>query len=338
MASAGRASIRDVAKRANVSLTTASHALNDKGRINPETRARVLDAAKALGYAPNISALNLRSGRTRTIGLALPDDGDARPGPAAYFAVDYYMEVTMAAVATAFEHEHALIVLPPLRGLPELRRLAMDGAIVVSARHDDRRLTLFEAAGLPTVSLDDDPTRGDAWAVKVDTYANTIRMLDHLRASGARRIAVVTPELPWAWVDGTDAAAEEWIAADGGPHRLIRVRGDRDPASVAAAIGELLDRPDPPDAVFALAQWIAAGARSAAAERDLSIPDDLMLAVGIDSTEARTSTPPLTALDLRPADVTREAVALLLARLEGAPPLEHRAVPGRLIARDSTAR
>lgn len=336
MAAGRRTSIRDVAARAGVSLTTASHALNGKGRISTDTRSRVLAAAVTLGYTPNASARNLRSGRNRIIGLALPDDGEDRLGPAAYFAIDYYMEVTMAAVAAAFESEYALTVLPPLRNPAELRRLPMDGVIVISARHHDQRLRLFEAAGLPTVSLDRDPTLADSWAVVADHRGNTIRMLDHLREMGSRSIAIVVPELSWTWVDDTVEAARDWIADDGGPHRVVRVQADRDPANVAEVIGSLLEEPDRPDAVFALTQWIAAGVRTAAADREFTIPGDLRLAVGIDSADARTSTPPLTALDLRPAEVTREAVDLLLARLDREDPTGRPEIVGQLAVRAST--
>ena len=68
---AGRVSIRDVAREAGVSVTTVSHALNDKGRLNPETRRRVRDVADALGYRPNPAARSLVSGRTGLI-AAMP--------------------------------------------------------------------------------------------------------------------------------------------------------------------------------------------------------------------------------------------------------------------------
>ncbi|TDD04989.1 LacI family transcriptional regulator [Nonomuraea deserti] len=329
-----RPRIRDVARAAGVSETTVSHVLNNKGRVEAATRARVAEVAERLGYRPNSNARGLRSGRADTIALLMPIvDLDATHH---ILAVDFYLSLTMNVVEAAFERDQALLQLPPLRRLDDLRRFGIDGGIVVDPLPSDPRVAMFDRLGLPVVTIGRDIAHpGDHWWVAADSAAGTLTVLDHLAAAGARRVAMLSVDIEWSWFADAERAYAEWTARHGRPPMLVRARPDKLDSSAAEAAGRLLDLE--PDAVYVPPQWLATGLLRATRERGLSVPGDLLVSVGVDSHQARTSEPALTAVDLDPARTAREAVDLLISRIEGRPPQAPRVIPITLLPRRSTA-
>ncbi len=142
---ARRVSIRDVAREAGVSVTTVSHALNGKGRLNPETRRRVLEVAEQLGYRPNPAARSLVSGRTGLIAAmaSLPSDPKVE-----FSAFSYYSELIGGATAAAVDRDAALVVAPPSsRGWFVWDRVALDGVIVIDPMVGDTALPVLRDRG-----------------------------------------------------------------------------------------------------------------------------------------------------------------------------------------------
>jgi DNA-binding LacI/PurR family transcriptional regulator len=329
-----RVSIRDVARAADMSITTVSQALNGKGRVGSATRSRIIGVARQLGYRPNRAAQELRSGRAGSLGMLMPLHAVEEPH---LFDVDFYMELTLAAVRAAFDRGLGLVMLPALRSVDEMLRFAVDGGIVVSGLRADERLSLFDAAGLPVVTVDQDPSRtGDTWWVGADNTGNARTMLDHLFSAGARRIALLTVDLQWSWIEETVETYTGWSAEYGAEPTVVRLPPERCRGHAEAATVELLSSAACPDAIFAAAQWVAEGAAGAVRRMGLRIPEDVLLATGVDSQRARAFDPPLTALDLHPARVAEHAVELLLARIEGEEAGGPRIVTGDLRARSST--
>ena len=123
-----RVSIRDVAREAGVSVTTVSHALNGKGRLNPETRERVREVADRLGYRPNPAARSLVSGRTGLIAAvpSLPSGLDIEFSEFAFFS-----ELIAAATGVAVGRDNALVVSPPAADWFVWDRVPLDGVIVI---------------------------------------------------------------------------------------------------------------------------------------------------------------------------------------------------------------
>jgi DNA-binding LacI/PurR family transcriptional regulator len=333
-----RPTVRDVAAIAGVSPTTVSHALNGKGRVDERTRRRVEDAANRIGYRANPVARNLRSGRTGMLSLVLPTIGhDAHANEA--LALDYYMRLASAAAAAAFTHEHALVLPPPLQSIADLRDLPIDGGILADPEMNDPRLSMFHALGLPVVTIERDlGADDDAWCVTSDNDANTRMVLDHLADRGARRIALLAPDARLAWVEDTSRTFASWTQAQGRPALIVAVPHEQLEGSAYASTLRVLDRPDRPDAIFAVSEGYASGALRAARERGLRVPDDLMLVAGVDSQRASASDPPITALDLHPAEHAAAAVELLVARLAGDESVRLRSVRGTLRVRASTDR
>jgi DNA-binding LacI/PurR family transcriptional regulator len=314
-----------------------SHALNGKGRVDERTRRRVEDAAQRIGYRANRVARNLRSGRTGMLALVLPTIGhDIRANEA--LGLDYYMRVAAAAAAAAFANEYALVLPPGLQSKGDARELPIDGAIVADPRMHDPRLALFSALGLPVVTIERDAgSDDDAWCVTSDNDINTRMVLDHLAACGASRIALLAPDARLTWVAATTRTFAAWGREHGRPPLIVPVPHEHLEGSAYASTLRVLDRPDRPDAIFAVSEGYAAGVRRAARARGLEVPRDLMIVAGVDSQQAVASDPPLTALDLHPDEHARAAVELLVARVNGEEGVRSRTVRGTLRVRASTS-
>jgi DNA-binding LacI/PurR family transcriptional regulator len=330
-----RTTIHDVAAAVGVSATTVSHALNGKGRVDPATRERIAVAADRLGYRPSRTARRLRSGRSGTIALLLPFV-EPDVGRDEIFALDYYMHLAGAAARAAFATGHPMLLTPPLRTVDDLRDLGVDGGVVCDPARDDPRVGLFDALGLPVVTVERDPGRLDhPWVVRADNEANTRRLLDELADAGAARIALVASTGGWAWADETQSAYREWCA-EHGREPLIELASMRtQEASAFEAAGRLLDR-ERPDAIVAQAERYTPGVLRAARERGLAVPGELRLAAAVDSPGARDADPPITAIDLQPDLQGAAAAEMLIDILGGGEPAGPHITPAVLRVRASS--
>ncbi|MBP2323578.1 DNA-binding LacI/PurR family transcriptional regulator [Kibdelosporangium banguiense] len=332
-----RPSIREVAKEAGVSVTTVSHALNGKGRLDTVTRERVIEVANRMGYHPNRNARGLRSGRTDTIALLLPLAPGRRRQP---IEIDFYLELLTASVDAAFQHDQALVQLPPLESAGDLHRFALDGGIVVDPVRDDPRVAMFHDLELPLVTVGNHDARPhERWTVIADSAGTTRTMCDHMAAKGAQRIGMLTVDIDWSWFTDGIAAYQGWCADHGQEPILSLARRDKQETSMRDAVARLLDRPDPPDAVFVPPQWLASGLLTVAGERGITVPGDMIIGVGVDSGLARGTQPPLTAVDLNAPVMAQQAVDLLMKQIAGEPAAPRfRVVPTTLLPRESTSR
>ncbi|MGN6796508.1 MAG: LacI family DNA-binding transcriptional regulator [Streptosporangiaceae bacterium] len=332
---ASRPTIHDVAKAAGVSVTTVSHALNGKGRVDPQTRALVNQVVHRLGYRANRHARGLRSGRSGTLGLLLPVSGDVRSDET--LRLDYYMRLAGAAATAAFAREHALMLLPPVIGGAGLGGLAIDGGIVADPSPNDERMTVLLNQGLPAVTIGRDLGRPDhTWYVELDNYANTRQVLDHLAERGAKRIAILTPRAGWAWATETLRAYESWTGEHGFPRLVTPVAMQPGEHSAFQAASRLLAARTPPDAVFVVAERFIRGVLRAARESGKQVPSELLLAAGVDGVYAWEGDPPVTALELHPERMAEAAVTMLLARIDGDSEEPPAHVPATLHVRAST--
>ncbi|MDA8322007.1 MAG: LacI family DNA-binding transcriptional regulator [Actinomycetota bacterium] len=326
--------IADVARAAGVSVTTVSHALNDKGRVDPETRERIAQVVARLGYRANRHARGLRSGRSGSIALLLPLGLDASTDEV--LSLDFYLKIASVAAATAFAREQALMLLPPTITTTGLRGLAVDGGIVVDPSPLDPRVSLLRDLDLPVVTVERDLGRpGDASYVATHAEANTRIILDHLAARGARRIALLAPLSDWGWVTESVGAYRSWTAERGLPELIVPVAMRPGEQSAYDATTRLLAS-DPPDAVLPLAARFVRGTLRAARVAGCRVPGDVLIAAGVDCADARDGDPPVTALDLHPELQAAAAVEMLLGLIDGTPSPAPRHVSATLRMRAST--
>src|SRR5574337_1188900 len=185
-----RVNISDVAREAGVSPTTVSHALNGRGQVDLRTRKRVESAAAKLGYRPNRHAQRLRTGEAHMIALLSSMPFAIAGGPS---RLGFLMEIAAVAATAALTRGLALVLAPPMEnGAVPLELLDVDGALVVEPSARDPNIEVLQQRGLPVVAIGRQPGSGDTVPfVDIHSAETTQRLLEHLDAQGARRVAMV---------------------------------------------------------------------------------------------------------------------------------------------------
>ncbi len=310
-----RATIADVAREAGVSRTTVSHALNDKGYVDTQTRERVKAVARQLGYRPDVRAQRLRTGEASTIALVSSMPFEVAGGAS---RLGFLMEVAAVAASAALVRGLALVLVPPMSTarLP-LEQIDIDGAIVIEPTHDDANIALLQSRGLPIVCIGRVPGNDAVPYIDMHTAATTQLLLSHLHEQGARHIALmIGAQQRNSYLD-----AHESYQTFCGTHGITPVAARIDEAGGEQAAYEaclhLLAQHPELDAICVPVDAFAIGAVRAIGERGLRIPQDIKIVTRYDGVRARSCRPPLTAIDLHLDDVSSLAVDLLFAHLGG---------------------
>jgi LacI family transcriptional regulator len=330
----GRVTIRDVAARAGVSIATVSRVLNGRHDVSPKTREAVLEVVRLYGFTTSRSARDLSAGRTGIVGITLPP---------AY--ADYASSSVLSGAAEALcEQDTRILLCPPLNAhdqkatlFDQLMRGATDGAILISASNEDVRT--LAGHNFPFVVVD--PREEPPGGIPVVTAAHLSgakAATEHLLALGHRRIAAITGPPASVASDELLSGFRAALAAAGvRPDPKLEVAGELEIEGGFVAALTLLDRAQPPSAVFAFNDDLAFGVVRAARTHDLRVPEDLSV-VGFDDQEyARLVTPALTTVRQPFQEMGRMAVSLLTRLLE-----RHRVEALRvelattLVVRDST--
>jgi DNA-binding LacI/PurR family transcriptional regulator len=323
--------LKDVAERAGVSVKTVSNVVNGYLHVRPDTRAKVEEAIAALDYRPNLSARNLRLGRTGIIALAVPE-----------LDIPYFAELARHVVNAAATHEWTVLI-DQTNGSREQERLVASGIrdhLIDGLIFSPLALTgadLSPGSGrTPMVLLGERVHHGPADHVAIDNVTAARDMTSHLIGLGRRRIAAIgaqhTAEGVTARLRLTGYTAA--LTAAGLPldDALIAPATAWHRAEGAAGMRALLAAGARPDAVFCFNDTLALGALRALHEAGLKVPDDVAVA-GFDGIEdGRFSVPTLTTIAPDKERLAQVAVDLLAARLaapDGAPPQE-RLVPYEL--------
>jgi LacI family transcriptional regulator len=310
----GRATIRDIAQLAGVSVATVSRVINDRPDVAPETRDAVLRHVRAHNFTTNRSARALSVGRTGFLGLTMP-----------LIRADYFAAILAGALEAAYEQEMRLVLCTTLHEhdrevslLETLMDGATDGAIILLPEESSEELAALRSGDYPFVVADPRvPLSEGIPAVSATHRAGAKAATDHLLSLGHRRIAHISGPRGWAAteerIEGYHAAL---AAAVGHSSSELLAEGDFESPSGYEAAGRLLDLPEPPTAIFASNDNLAVGTLRAARERGLSVPDDLSV-VGFDDTElAQIVTPALTTVRQPLAELGRTAVSLLMRMIE----------------------
>lgn len=314
-ASSRRPKIVDVAKAAGVSPTTVSHALNGRGQVDPRTRERVLEAARQLNYRPHLGAQRLRTGSSRNIALVSSMPFSIAGGPS---RLGFFMEIASSAAQTALTEGYAMVLVPPLEKLPSLDDLDIAGAIVVEPQQDDEATEQLRQRAVPVVTIGEQPcSAGDVPFVDMHAAYCSRILLDHLDEVGAREIALVTGAQRRAAYLSSQREYELFTRRLGMPHRLVLVDEAGGEEAARRQVADLLARAPDVDGICALVDTFATGAVRAVRDSGRSLPRDVRVVTRYDGLRARTSDPPLTAINLHLDDVATEAVRLLLRKMSG---------------------
>lgn len=273
------ATIRDVAKRAKVSVATVSRVLNNSPAVRDVTRQRVLEAIDDLDYSPNPIARKLSRGRTHTIAVVLP-----------LFTLPSFVERLRGVHHELADNQYDLVlysVETPDQRDDYLERLALpsrlDGLILISMPPTDRQVERLKRARISTVLVD--AVHQDLPHIVVDDEAGGYLATRHLVALGHRRIAYLSDFLDTPFhpsmrqrFNGYRRALREAGIAFQKDYHVWDTHGRLEARELAK---HLLQLAQPPTAIFAASDTQAIGVIDAARELNVDIPDALSV-IGFD--------------------------------------------------------
>jgi DNA-binding LacI/PurR family transcriptional regulator len=331
-----RVTIRDVAERAGVAISTVSHALSGRRKISEATKARIFKAAHEVGYGANPMAQSLRTGRSGMIGLIL------RPRDAVHGSLggtETFNRLSGAIATAVLEHKIGLVHVPDLLD-PSAQRVPMDGCLVAHPYGNDEVLEALIRRNVPVVTVEEDPDRPDfPWSVALNHTWAVTELLEHLHAQGAQRVMLLTGTEDNAWNRRSREAYLAWARRHRiRPHHEALYEG-QGVGGAARLIEPILSSRRRPDAIVAAASRFASGIAHTATKLGFGIPDDLMLVSLTDSEYTRGHAVTITAVDLVLEELAITSVDLMLRRLAGgAPPEQPIVLKPRLNWRASTLR
>lgn len=339
-----RANIKDVASAAGVSVQTVSRVLNDRPDVSSETRKRVKDVMKEVGYRPSALARSLSSQRSYTLGVVTA--GLKYMGPS----------TALSGIASVAKEAGYSLILDELPNFDTDNHEPIFHALF--SRHVDGIIWAVPEVGenrkwvnnpladvdVPLVYLTMAP-QDNLSIVSVDNYQGGRMAMSHLLEQGYRKIGHISGPLDWwesrqrmsAW---KDALTEEGLESDD----RYCVEGIWSPASGALAIEKLLDQYPAMDAVFVANDQMALGAIHFFTEKKIRIPEDIAIVGFDDIAESAFFSPALTTVQQDQHQVARIAVAELINIIEsawqGLDPVTPKSIllPPTLIVRQSSLR
>ncbi|WP_369198707.1 LacI family DNA-binding transcriptional regulator [Streptomyces djakartensis] len=336
------ASLKDVAALAGVSVKTVSNVVNGYTYVAPPTREKVERALAELDYRPNLSARNLRQGRTGVVALALPE-----------LDAPYFAELTRFVIDAATERGWTVII-EQTDGRPERERQVLEG---IREQRIDGLIFSPITVGRDELADRDDSTalvllgerifEGPTHHVAIDNQRAAREVTEHLLSLGRTRIAAIgrqtSPNANTAHL--RLAGYKEALASAGLPYdeALAPPTDSYHRRDGAEVMERLLALEEPPQAVFCFNDLLALGAQRTALARGLRIPQDVALAGFDDIEDGRYSTPTLTTVSPDKEQLARVAVEMLEQQIYGSRHTGGRPLPRevtaahRLLVRESTS-
>ena len=314
-----RVTITEVAKRAGVSVASASRALN--GLVaSAETVRKVRTAASELGYVADATARSLKLGRTQQLAYAVADIGNP-----------VYVEMMGALEKVVASSGYRLVIsgtgdaAQTVELVQSLNRGFVDGMVLSPLRVTDELVEAIEAAHVPVVVIGRLPEGTPVDTVMADSPRGMELVVDHLVAEGRRRIAFLNGPADTTpgrvrregfhdavrarpGIESVEVTAADFTIAAGYAAAFDLLRDARIDGTLAASTFSI-------DAIVAANDLIGIGALHAADDLGVRIPEDVAV-TGMDDTElAQVTRPSLTSVDLGAAERGRVAAELLIARL-----------------------
>jgi DNA-binding LacI/PurR family transcriptional regulator len=305
--------IKDVARRAGVAISTVSAVINRSAPVSAETIARVQKAISEIGYLPHGAAQSLRSGQSRVIGLILPDI--MNPHFAAVARVVEAHSLAAGYMAAVYSTSEDFDIEAKILRMMRHQRVA--GLIIIPTRSDAAHgARLRSQIHVPTILLDSYVEGLGYDVVKLDNRLAGRIATEHLLELGHRRIAVTTGrDNIITGVDRLQGYIDAHRARDLPVDEKLFLLGRFDQAVARESTLAAMQRKDRPTAVFALSNMMALGVYHALRNLGLSVPSDVSV-ISIDDFEfAAIMNPPPTVVAAPVSVMAQQAIELLLEEI-----------------------
>jgi len=334
--------IKDIAKAANVAPSTVSRVIADSPKISPETKRKVKEIMKELGYHPNFNARSLASQSTQTIGLVFPNSGNIA------FQNPFFSEV-LRWISEGVNEKHYAIQLTTGKTEEEIfddvvkmvQGKRVDGIILLYSKENDSVINYLCEKNFPFVligkpyhysdlitSVDND----NILAAKEGT--NYLLNLGHKRIGfiGGNKNLMVTKDrllgYKWALMEADIDIREDYII-----HEEFLLQGGQE------AVKELLSLDEPPTALLVVDDLMTLGVVRTIHDMNLKVPDDISIVSFNNALFSELSNPPLTTIDINILGLGLEAVKGLIASIDNPNESKKRIIiPHTIIERSSCAR
>jgi LacI family transcriptional regulator len=307
----------DVARLAGVAQSTVSYVINNRTdgnvRVSDETRQRVMKAVAELGYYPSAAGRNLRAQRTHTVALIMFNYTLEN-----LIAEPFLSGVMSGLVEYLSEQEYYLLILPVPKGHdrsiePFLHSNRADGVVISDPALSADTMAMLKAVPIPVVFVDgqicDDPL--DFPNVNGRGHVGSRLMTEYLLAKGHTRIAHIRGSLATPSGHSRQAGYLQVMQERGLYNPDLVVEGDWFKAGGYKATEQLLNRPEPPSAIYAANDQMAIGAIEAAHALGLRVPEDIAIAGYDDIPVAADVAPPLTTVRFPFRQIGRQAGELV---------------------------
>ncbi|ACL69215.1 LacI family DNA-binding transcriptional regulator [Halothermothrix orenii] len=306
--------IKDIAKKANVSVTTVSRVLNNKPDVSEKTKSKILKIINELGYNPNGVARGLVLNRTHTIGLIIPDIRNP-----------FFPEVARGIEDKAKEYGYSVIYCntdnkkeEEKKAVELLLNKRVDGIILSLSMNNRDELDRIKKQGCPIVQIDRKVPDANYPTVTIDNLISAYNATKHLINLGHKYIAHITGNLDTKTgqdrLNGYKKAmhergihiSQEWI-----------IEGDYSKESGYKNMKRILNLKNRPTGIFIANDLMAIGAYKAVFESKLNIPEDISI-IGHDDIElASLVNPELTTMAQPKYEMGKHAARLLIQEIEG---------------------
>ncbi|MFN8475393.1 MAG: LacI family DNA-binding transcriptional regulator [Anaerolineae bacterium] len=311
-----RSTIADVARAAGVSMMTVSRVMNDKPGVGEETRERIRQLAAEMDYHPSQIARSLATRQTSSIGLVVPD-----------IANPFFAQIARGAEDAAFEHNYNLFLINTAEdiereivALASLLQKEIDGIILCSSRlpPDDLESHIQSFPAVVLFNRELGEPMPNVATLNVNDRLGALQAVRHFVAYGRRRIAIiagpVTSISGQRRLDGYRVGLQEaQIIFD--PGRLEHCEPTTEGGHAAATA--ILTRRPRVDAIFAFNDLVAVGVLQACEDAGKKVPDDIAVIGADDIPIATMLRPQLTTLHIDLRAVGAQAMALVLAMIDG---------------------
>lgn len=308
--------IRDVARRAGVSVGTVSHVLTGSGIVSLARRERVLKAIRELDYEPNSVARSLKTRQTMMLGAVISD-----------ITNPFFPQLVRGAEDAALKHHYMLIAVNTddqadreREFLAMLLARKVDGVLLVASpnNHDQSHVLRALTSGTPVVAVDRCPEGVPIDAVHVNNRKGVVMCMNHLIRLRHRRIGYLGGG--WDVHNAKDRLAGYVAALEDAKipvDRSLIADGDYRQVSGYRVAKELCLRVNPPTAIFAANAMMGIGAVQAIQELGLRCPEEISLAVFDDVPFGEIIQPRLTTVAQPAYDIGYRGAELLISRIEG---------------------
>jgi DNA-binding LacI/PurR family transcriptional regulator len=330
-----RVTINEIARRSGVSKGAVSYALNGRPGVSADTRARILDIAHELGWAPNRTARLLSGSRTDTFGLVLARDARTLGSEPFYMEFVAGLESELSArsygllMQVVSDLEAELALYP--KWSSERR---VDGVVIVDVRVEDPRIRALRTLEIPSVFVGDPSMTGGfptVWTDDTSAMEDAIRYLYQLGHRCLARVAGL-PDL--SHVQIRDAAFTRVTKRHGLEGTIVHA--DFSEAAGRIATRQLIEANAPPTALLFDNDLMAVSALSALSELGVPVPDQVSLLAWDDSALCRITHPQLSAMSHDVMSFGAHVGRRLFGVLDGAEPAAYLDATPQLVARGST--